>query len=66
MATDAKGARIAGIEIVSTALVASSKEVIPGTVKSPGYGHLRNIGNEVLRVDNVNHKLFGTESKESD
>lgn len=58
---DAQGAKIANIEIVPTALIVSSKEVIPGTVESPGYAHLRAVDHEVLYGD---QKAFGIERKD--
>ncbi|KAI0343743.1 putative beta-galactosidase [Trametopsis cervina] len=38
---DAEGAKIANLTLVNTALVSSSKEIIPGIVESPGYAELR-------------------------
>ncbi|KAI0688987.1 glycoside hydrolase family 35 protein [Cytidiella melzeri] len=38
---DAEGAKMEELELVNTALVSSSKEVIPGIVESPGYFELR-------------------------
>jgi len=38
---DEEGAKVADLELVSTALLSSSKEVIAGTVLSPGFSDLR-------------------------
>lgn len=39
--TDAQGAKVADLELISTAALSSSKEQIKGIVKSPAYAELR-------------------------
>ncbi len=38
---DAQGAKVADLELLTTALISSSKESIQGIVTSPGFSELR-------------------------
>lgn len=41
MGSDGAGAKVADLELVTTATVVSSKEPIKGIVRSPGFAELR-------------------------